>query len=742
MNQLKRSRSLLRLLHMLFLRCRFRLPPQRCRVFLGASDDLPSGIGSIFVINLDRQAGRWKDMGRGLDRVLDASGNPLSRRAIRFSACDGQVGPAQCRDEGDVDPYYTLADQLFVEPQPRALPDALDLERPIRMTRAEIAVACSHIGVWKAIAQSSDSYAMVLEDDVWFERRFGRTLEQAWREMEDADPAGPRFDILYVSYREVRHGAPKELLSKNTFRPERGLWYLSGYVVSREGAQALLNLLPCRGPIDLWTNHQFRELEVRALRRSVINQRRDLHSTNSYSILPALSRIGVLDGGDAALFHRRPTEVPVFAFGPPEAGLSSLAMAISMLGYRCCSDLDDIPKREFDKLLAGRTERVFDAYVNIGALDPQIRVLRQRYPSAKYIVINDGARSANRVSGAIRDALKGADVLHLHREKTNDWRALCEHLRLAPPDAQYPVIRDMGLRRQQRVPPVRKIAASVRLLRHDPSPWIAKSRGGWTGISASPFEGQEASASLRLCFEDHFARIQSSRWQVRSDTFPGNLALFRPANVTLAAGGGISLAVYEKPLSVRALSAAAISTRASFQFGRFEATLQATDVPGLVTGFFLHRDSPRQEIDVEILGNRPGQLLVNVFYNPGTDGAKFDYGYRGTPAIIDLGFDASKASHQFTIEWEPREIRWLVDQKLVHRRANWDATPIPHLPMTLHVNTWATRSRGLAGRLAVRKLPASAIVRKIAVHTFAADGRARSGPPTAATREARSRLKS
>ena len=217
MNQLKRSRSLLRLLHMLFLRCRFRLPPQRCRVFLGASDDLPSGIGSIFVINLDRQAGRWKDMARGLDRVLDASGNPLSRRAIRFSACDGQVGPAQCRDEGDVDPYYTLADQLFVEPQPRALPDALDLERPIRMTRAEIAVACSHIGVWKAIAQSSDSYAMVLEDDVWFERRFGRTLEQAWREMEDADPAGPRFDILYVSYREVRHGAQRSYFRRIRF---------------------------------------------------------------------------------------------------------------------------------------------------------------------------------------------------------------------------------------------------------------------------------------------------------------------------------------------------------------------------------------------------------------------------------------------------------------------------------------------------------------------------------------------
>jgi hypothetical protein len=48
----------------------------------------------------------------------------------------------------------------------------------------------------------------------------------------------------------------------------------------------------------------------------------------------------------------------------------------------------------------------------------------------------------------------------------------------------------------------------------------------------------------------------------------------------------------------------------------------------------------RQGIDAEILGNRPDHLLVKVFYNPGTDGARFDYGYRGTPVIIEFGFDA------------------------------------------------------------------------------------------------------
>lgn len=124
---------------------------------------------------------------------------------------------------------------------------------------------------------------------------------------------------------------------------------------------------------------------------------------------------------------------------------------------------------------------------------------------------------------------------------------------------------------------------------------------------------------------------------------------------------------------------------------------------------------------MEILGNQPDQLLVNVFYNPGGAGSKFDYGYRGTPAVIKLGFDASKALHRFTIEWDPCEIRWFVDQKLVHRRATWDPTPIPHLPMTLHVNTWPSRSREFAGRLAVRSLPASTVVCQVTVEAYTMD---------------------
>ena len=125
MNLSKPLNSIARLLHVLYLRCRYRLPPQRCLTFFGASDVQQSGIGLIFVINLDRQPNRWTDMVRELDCILDAAGKPLSERVVRYSACDAQLEPPEFLDGADVDPFYTLGDQLFVEPQPHAVPDGV-----------------------------------------------------------------------------------------------------------------------------------------------------------------------------------------------------------------------------------------------------------------------------------------------------------------------------------------------------------------------------------------------------------------------------------------------------------------------------------------------------------------------------------------------------------------------------------------------------------------------------------------
>lgn len=710
MNLTRRMLALNRFFYRFGLQTRRLLPTQRCHAFGPAHT--AGQIGRIYVINLDRQPERWGEMKRELGQVMDGSGDALTQRAVRFPACDAKSFARSPIANDEVAPIYTLRDQLFVEPQPRALPDRFELDRPIPMSWQEVAVARSHIGVWRQIATGEDAYALVLEDDAWFNWGFGRYVERAWRELvADCTRTAP-FDVLYLSYKEVKGGAQKALLSASVFQPVRGLWYLSGYVLSREGARKLIRLLPCRGPVDLWMNHQFDALKVRATRRSLISQRSDWGSANYYSILPALSRIGVIDCQGQSLFQSRPQQKPVFAFGEAGSGLSSLAMALSMLGYRCCSDLQDLPEEERAQLLSGSKDRVFDAYVNIGSLIASAATLRERYPGVKFIVTRSKDTPSNDEGVSLPDGLSGEDVAVLHLNTVDKWKTVCEHLRCAPPACAFPEIADLGQR-----PLLDEDAgktspeAPLSEQRRDLSPWVVEPRPVWRGIRAhSP-----TSKAAGVVFADRLETLNSERWLVRDDTFPGNLGLFRPANVECRDGVGVVLSVRRERLGVRDFSAASISSRDRFLYGRFETTLQASKVPGVITGFFLHRDSPRQEIDVEIVGKRSDCLLVNVFYNPGTEGARFDYGYRGAPTIIGLGFDASVLPHRFAIEWGPDEIRWFVDDRLIHERVNWDPTPIPHLPMSLHVNLWPSRSRELAGRLAQRQSLANAVVNSIAI---------------------------
>ena len=701
------------------------LPRQRCRTFGTHCQREQPKIERVYVINLDRRPDRWAEMERELRHVVDADGVELADLTLRYSAVDAKDIAELPLEGEEVHPFYRLADQLFVEPQPLALPERFELNRPIPMTLQEIAVAHSHINVWRQIASGEQEYVLVLEDDVWFHNGFARQLDQAWEELLSHEDQEPRLDLLYLSYKEVMNGAQKTFTSKNIFSPVRGLWYLSGYVLSRRGACKLLRRLPCRGPVDLWINHQFKELTVRATRRSIIAQRLDGDSSNSYSILPVLNRIGVIDSEKASLFQFRPTKGPVFAFGSEDSGLSSLAMALSMLGYRCCSDLEDLPAREYERLLAGSTDRVFDAYVNIGSLTGNIQELRQLYSDALFIATVGQCEDVDDIIDGT-DGMTKSDVV-LRSDVANKWGILCENLRCAPPVCSFPKIADVGQRQGVEIDTDLNGLAVPRTPKRDRSPWVIESCWSWEGIHAAPSNRAQQAIGTVVTIKDSLVDLDSRHWVLRNDTFSGNLALFRPENVEHRAEGEVVLSVREESLGVRNYSAAAISSRNQYLFGRFETVIQAANVPGVVTGFFLHRDSPRQEIDVEIAGHRPDRLLANVFYNPGNDGARYDYGYRGAPSYVDLSFDASRSPHRFAIEWEPGEIRWFVDDRLVHRRVNWDPTPIPHLPMTLHVNTWPSRSRELAGTLKVQLLPATTVVKSISIDATLVQNRCAQG---------------
>lgn len=159
----------------------------------------------------------------------------------------------------------------------------------------------------------------------------------------------------------------------------------------------------------------------------------------------------------------------------------------------------------------------------------------------------------------------------------------------------------------------------------------------------------------------------------------------------------------------------------SFRHGCFEAEIRAARGSGLITGFFLHRGTPRQEIDIEFVGADPWRMLANVYFNPGDDGTAMGFGYRGSPCRIDLGFDATADFHLYAIDWRPDRVAWLVDGRIVHERVSWDPTPIPHLSMRVHASLWAPRSEELAGRIDKRMLPAATAIRNVSVRARALD---------------------
>ena len=744
MNDFSYPGLLFRLAYRLALSARWMATKPVCKSFGRTNDQSYERIQQIYVINLDRQALRWSQVQRELQQIYDGFGTPLVELTRRFPAIDAK-DYAGSPSESVIETYYTLAEQLYVEPQPALWTGRINIDQRIQMTRQEVAVALSHIEVWKRIASGEHGYTLVLEDDVCFHRDFARFTDQAWEDLADAHGYSPPFDVLYLSYKEAKSGAQKSDVSEFVFRPYRGLWYLSGYVLSKSGARNLLSLLPVRGPIDLWINHKFEKLNVFATSKSVINQRLDHRSDNSYSILPVLSKIGILKKEKPILFETKPLKRPVFAVGKHGTGLTSLAMALSMLGYRCCSDVNELPMTERENLFCNKRGRVFDAYVNVGSLDEHYVEFANVYPNARFIVtvnteedlaeLNQeilNEREAPDTDGILRDIHRlvrrirqsSDNLLILPAQASDKWKSICEFLECVPPTSQYPAFVDRMQRRLSlgNIKDRRDHFPRMNRLKFDASsPWIAVSNRNWIGVptDGGNFEAMADEGSITVY--ERFRKLDSSFWLLRDDTFPSNLALFDPSNFSTTDDGAARLTLHKERSGVRDYTSASICSRQRFLYGRFEAEIRPANAPGVVTGVFLHRNSPRQEIDIELLGKDTTKLLLNVYYNPGGEGARFEYGYRGTPVLIDLGFDASEDSHRYRVEWSPVAIRWFVDDRLVHERFNWDPTPIPHLPMQFYVNLWPSRSAELAGRLLDRKLPVSSAIRAIHLKAFLVD---------------------
>lgn len=354
-------------------------------------------------------------------------------------------------------------------------------------------------------------------------------------------------------------------------------------------------------------------------------------------------------------------------------------------------------------LLRGSRGRLFNAYVNIGSLSAEgLSQVAKANPRTRFILTSPDQV----LPPAVHDR-----ALVLRPDVEDKWATLSEFLGADYPVFPYPTGRDLGIRTvgQRRLP---ESAHGSTDLKPDAGPWILRPTRVWSGI---PVDTVPAPRTSSACVDWGSGReLDDATWKLRDDTFPSNMALFTPANVSQPEGHAL-LTLRQAQTSVRGFTSGAIATKASYRYGTFKAVLRPPGVRGLVTGMFLHRNGPRQEIDIEFLGKDTSKMLVNVFYNPGPEGTKLEYGYRGTPTLVDLGFNAANDFHTFEIDWQPNAIRWLVDGEVVYERVTWDPTPIPDQPLQFNVNLWHSRSKEFAGPLASAHLPASASILSVEI---------------------------
>ena len=672
----------------------------------GAGDER---IGSIIVVNLDRQPGRWLQMRRELGRFRTADGAPLTSITHRFSAIDARDGRAVAATS-DVDTRYRIGDQLYVQPDAN-LGACFDVDEPVRMTRQEVAVARSHIEVWKAITKGTDEYVLVLEDDVWFKGGAARAIDRGWLAAlrHCCSKGGPR--LLYVSYSDAAGTAERIILSDDLFRPVRGLWFLSGYVLSRKGADMLLKAMPVNGPVDLWMNYRFDALEALALSSPAVLQRLDTGSDNAYSILPFLARAGTIDTSSTSLPTDKTHAGPILGWTCGGAH-DELAMALSMLGLRVrVFDDCDPPVLACDLVQMFET---FDAIIDPPTPLSDINTAFTKL-DAKYI-FEDGVVCAMHQS--IAHPSSKTVILRSHDGDDARWKPLCALLELPEPVQPFPtgalrVHRVFRVDRSQTTGFVRPSGLQRPSDMLDESPWILPPTSAWQPVlSDRPILTPAVTSILQASMKD-----SPSAFRTLTETFPGNMAAFTTDGL-VQSETSVGLTLGKGTTHGRPYRSGAFASVAPFAYGRFEAELKAAAGPGLVTGFFLHRDTPRQEIDIELIGDDPRMMLANVYFNPGDCGSTMAFGYRGSPCRIHLGFDATLDFHHYAIEWRPEGITWLVDGRIVHTRGGWDPTPIPHLPMHLHGNLWAPRSQEFAGCIIDKHLPATATFRNVSICTW------------------------
>lgn len=122
--------------------------------------------------------------------------------------------------------YFEMEVTQWTASTPSTLTDTFHLA----MGPNEKACAQSHINIWKHMISSEMEYAFIMEDDACFDKDWKKKLDQCDKDVKDDD-----WDMIMLN-------ASESMSITNTWLMAREQYLTAGYVLSRQGAQRLLDM--------------------------------------------------------------------------------------------------------------------------------------------------------------------------------------------------------------------------------------------------------------------------------------------------------------------------------------------------------------------------------------------------------------------------------------------------------------------------------------------------------------------
>lgn len=238
--------------------------------------DLDTYVQDVVVIHMDKRKDRYRKFKRESKRIKLTDGTLFDKIRIH-KAIDGTKVRKKRRK--DFIPEYNFKSWYDINPEPR-WKDVKDKNKKMIMSSGpEIGISLSHLGVWKDIVKKKTPYTLILEDDFTIDIGFQNNFKESWNDLPKD------FDLFYLSYLPSSDGFKYDLYKNNLLKIHKGIWWLSGYILSYEGAKKLVDNFPVIGVTDMWINHIIPNMNVYATRTLLIGQRINMKSDNVYSFI-------------------------------------------------------------------------------------------------------------------------------------------------------------------------------------------------------------------------------------------------------------------------------------------------------------------------------------------------------------------------------------------------------------------------------------------------------------------------